>query len=366
MGCRFLILLVLGWAAIHAAEMAPGDSGRGKTLFVDLQCGECHRVSGEGQGTASDLGKIVGRGHTSAALAATLWNHAPAMWTAMESRGASKPLVTPAQASDLFAFFHASGYFESPGDAGRGKRVFERKGCAGCHALSQGAESVGPPVDQWGALASTIALAAEMWNHSPAMAEVMRSRGIETWPQFSQQELTDLLIYLRHVPGQRGEMVEFSLSNVEGGRQLLADKGCAGCHGGAVGYGGSHTVTSFAAAMWNHSAEMRRKAEPATLAPLSNEEMEAILVALWFDHLYAETGNSRSGQKVFRDKGCAACHEPDSLTGADKPLHAFGIVSALWRHGPDMKARMETKGVKWPRFSESEMANLIAFLNAVD
>jgi ABC-type tungstate transport system permease subunit len=45
---------------------------------------------------------------------------------------------------------------------------------------------------------------------------------------------------------------------------------------------------------------------------------------------------------------------------------AFGgaaMVSALWLHGPDMLDQMKTKGIAWPRFEGTQMADLIAYLN---
>jgi hypothetical protein len=40
------------------------------------------------------------------------------------------------------------------------------------------------------------------------------------------------------------------------------------------------------------------------------------------------------------------------------------MVSALWRHGPRMLDQMKTKGLGWPRFDGSQMADLIAYLNS--
>jgi cytochrome c2 len=327
-------------------------------------------VAGKGGNVAVDLGKQVGRDHTPAGLAATLWNHAPTMWEAMEAKGISKPQLTPAQAADLFAFFHASAYFEKPGDAGRGKQVFESKGCAGCHSLAAGGQGAGPAVSEWTSLQSTIALAGEMWNHAPAMEAALKKSGRKRWPKLTPAEMTDLLIYLRHVPGQRDKPASFALSDVEGGRELLTSKGCAKCHSGASGYGGggdSHTVTAFAATMWNHAGDVVTKQAAGERTNLTTQEAESIVAALWYDHLYAETGDARRGAKVYAQKGCAGCH--DTATPLEKraePLRAFGIVSALWLHGPQMQEQMKSKGVAWPRLSVADMANLLAYLNRAE
>lgn len=370
MAQRWLLTLLLATLTLSGAELIPGDAQRGEALFDSSGCIQCHSVAGKGGDAATDLGKRVGRDHTPAGLAATLWNHAPTMWEAMEAKGISKPELTPAEAADLFAFFHASAYFEKPGDAGRGKQVFENKGCAGCHALAAGGEGTGPAVSEWQSLQSTIALAGEMWNHAPAMEAALQKSGKTEWPALTAAEMTDLLIYLRHVPGQRGKSAGFTLSDVAGGRKLLTQKGCAGCHTGASGYGDigeSHTVTSFAATMWNHAGEVAPKQAEEERVELTAQEVESIVAALWYDHLYSESGDANRGAKVYSQKGCAGCH--DAATPLDKrtePLRAFGIVSALWSHGPRMQEQMESKGAEWPRLSDTEMANLLAYLNRAE
>ena len=39
------------------------------------------------------------------------------------------------------------------------------------------------------------------------------------------------------------------------------------------------------------------------------------------------------------------------------------MISVLWRHGPRMLDQMKTKGIEWPRFDGTQMADLIAYLN---
>ena len=61
-------------------------------------------------------------------MAEAIWNHAPADVVRhggrrhFTARG-----LTHEQAADLFAFFYAFRYFEEPGDAARGKKLFEAK-----------------------------------------------------------------------------------------------------------------------------------------------------------------------------------------------------------------------------------------------
>src|SRR5579859_1016780 len=79
---------ILMLSAIAAgAQGFIADSARGKQLFTTLSCVQCHSVNDEGGNLGPDLGKIVDRGFTPATLAATMWNHAPAMWTTMRQKG---------------------------------------------------------------------------------------------------------------------------------------------------------------------------------------------------------------------------------------------------------------------------------------
>ena len=42
------------------------------------------------------------------------------------------------------------------------------------------------------------------------------------------------------------------------------------------------------------------------------------------------------------------------------------IISAIWRHGPQMLRRMKEAGIEWPRFGAAqELVDLLAYLNSV-
>src|SRR5271157_6202078 len=137
---RIALLLATSIATSIAAPAADylADSVRGHQLFETLSCVQCHSVNGSGGSLGPDLGKIVDRGFTPASLAATMWNHAPAMWTAMREKGIRAGDMNGQAAADLFAYFYSARFFELPGDAGRGKRAFEARGCSNCHGLTAG------------------------------------------------------------------------------------------------------------------------------------------------------------------------------------------------------------------------------------
>src|SRR5262249_3869201 len=163
-------------------------------------CVECHSVNGRGSRIAPDLGRLVDRSFTPAALASTMWNHAPTMWGSMRVREIRAGELNEQAAADLFAYFYSARFFERPGDGGRGKRLFADRGCTECHGLTEMNGSGAPPVSLWQTLTDPIALAAAMWNHAPRMLAETKEKHVK-WPQLAGQDLADLLVYLRNLPG---------------------------------------------------------------------------------------------------------------------------------------------------------------------
>ena len=102
----------------RAAEIS-ADSARGAQVFELQGCSGCHVLNGVDKAIGPDLGRIADRGFTPASLAATMWNHAPAMWVETKLRSVARPTMDEQQATDLFAFFYSLRFFEEPGDAGR-------------------------------------------------------------------------------------------------------------------------------------------------------------------------------------------------------------------------------------------------------
>ncbi len=363
-GLRLFTLASVCLSALSAAAFIPGDARRGAEIFKTENCVACHSVHGQGGKSAPDLGRRVAREFTPDQMAALMWNHAPAMWTAIAGRGYRRPILTEEQAADLFAYFYAARYMERPGDAGRGKQIFESKGCAGCHGISEAIAGGGPPVAKWPALDEPIALASQMWNHSAEMKRAAAAKKVNL-PQLSSQELEDVLVYLRNLPQTRGRTVDYSPASAETGELLFKVKGCAKCHQGklALDRFSGRTMTDFAAAMWNHAPKMSDK-----LPELNPEETRRIVGYLWSIQFFGRKGDAARGKHVFTAKGCAGCHGAaasgaPSLASEKGNFSSTAMMAALWRHGPAMLARMNMNKVPWPRFAGSDMADLIAYLN---
>ena len=354
--------------AAAVPPVIPGDSARGERLFETAQCIRCHAVNGRGGKIGLDLGMTVSRGYTPAQLASTMWNHAPVMWGVMEAGGIPHPKVSARDAADLFAFFYSAQFFDKPGDAVQGKATFQAKRCASCHGIDRSRAEGAPPVVKWESLADPVVLARQMWNHSHLMRQAFARRKMQ-WQALKSEELNDILAYLRSLPEAAHLISRFSNTSDEGGRQVFEAKGCANCHQGTLAL--EHrlkdmTLTDIAVDMWNHAPRMAQ-----TPPMLSDEEMRRLLSYLWMRQFVYPGGNIERGKKVFAERQCATCHAGGThgapqLPGQARAYSEVSIISALWRHGPQMLNRMKQAGIDWPMFEDaSEVADLIAYLNSV-
>jgi mono/diheme cytochrome c family protein len=355
----------LSLGALHGAAVA-ADSARGAELFETLSCVQCHSINGKGGTVGPDLGRRIDRDFTPASLAATMWNHAPAMWAAMRARNVAVGDLNEQAAADLFAYFYSARFFEKLGDAGRGKRLFSSKHCAECHGLTDTKLPEAKPVSQWQSIGQPLDMVNAMWNHAATMRQEFAKKNLK-WPELTEQDLTDMLVYLRNLPSTANANARIEITSGANGQALFDSKGCSACHSGTAALTSklkAKTLTDIAVEMWDH--EPRMSAAPA---PLSLGEMREIVSYLWAGQFFADAGNRAAGGKVFAAKGCATCHnDPSSgapkITGTGRSFSAATIVSVLWHHGPQMLDQMKTKGIQWPRFDGPEMANLVAYLNA--
>lgn len=357
-------MLCLVLVAISAIE---ADAKRGADLFVQQRCTACHSIEGNSSaaavaGKAPDLARRLNRDYSPAGLASRIWNHAPQMWAAMRKADVEQPKMNEGEVADLFAFFYSVRYFDQPGDAARGKHVFEDKKCGLCHSDKGPAIAIA----RWSSLRDPVELVERMWNHAPQMVGVTAARKMP-FPTLDSRELTDLLVYLQNTPELRNTPYKFSLpTSSESGKALLASKGCTECHKGAKALDhriGNRTLTDIAASMWNHAPTMRTKA-----ALLTSNEMREILGYLWSTSFFdARGGSPGRGRKMF-SSNCGGCHE-QGTSGAPKlepgkqSFSSRTMVSALWRHGPKMLAAIEAQHKEWPRTTPTSMADLIAYLN---
>jgi len=365
---RFFLLTAAAALAAHGASFT-ADSARGAQLFQSLECVQCHSVNGRGGTLAPDLGKIADRNFTPASLTATLWNHAPKMWSAMRERDIRAGAMDTQAAADLLAFFYAARFFERPGDAGRGIRLFASEHCAECHGIKTAKIPEAKPVAQWTAMYHPIELVDAMWNHAAGMREQFAKRKW-SWPDLTPQDLADILVYVRSpqvMPAASGSEGMLNITSGAEGKQLFETKGCSGCHHTALDLSPRvrhMTLTDIAAALWNHEPKMSG-APPQ----ISLDEMRELISYVWAQQFFEDAGNAAAGRKVFVSKHCTSCHETGA-NGAPKlpspsvPISGPAMISALWHHGPRMMELMQAQNIRWPEFNTAQMSNLIAYLNS--
>ena len=361
-----IALMLLALASAGAAATMAMDSTRGVRLFTALSCIGCHSINGQGGKIGPDLGNRIDRDFTPAGLASTMWNHAPAMWAAMGAQGVRAGDLDEQAAADLFAYFYSARFFEKLGDAARGKNLFTTRHCADCHGIAQAKIPAAKPVTGWESMSRPIALVAAMWNHAATMRQEFTQRKI-AWPDLTAQDFSDILVYVRGLPGTLHQPDLLLLTSSGNGEALFTSKGCASCHKGPLDLAPrlrGQTLTEVAVDMWNHAGRMG-----APAPPLNTEEMSDLASYLWAQPFFLDSGNRAAGQRVFAAKRCAACHE-DAASGAPKlaglQMSGSAMVSVLWRHGPRMMEQMRSKNLPWPRFDGADMANLIAYLNSLN
>jgi len=362
---RSLLFALLPTAAL-VAQPLPADSTRGERLFESEHCIECHSIHGRGGRTAPDLGRRIDRDFTPAALAGTMWNHAPTMWSAIRAGKVQAVNVDDQGAADLFAYFYSVRFFEKPGDSGRGKNLFTELSCAKCHGITETINPAALPVGKWQSIGDPIALAAAMWNHSASMGAEMMNKG-SLRPALNAQDLTDLLVYLRNLTAAKTIVPSFQTTTGADGKRLFEQKGCPHCH--AAGDSAitwrlrGKTLTDVAARMWNHGSRM-----PQATTHFEPGEMREVLSYVWAEQFFESSGDAVHGKRVFTNKRCGACHDQATdgappLTVGARRFSEITMVSALWRHGPIMLTLMNERKIPWPRFNTKEMSDLIAYLN---
>jgi cytochrome c2 len=175
----------------------PGSPNRGRQLFVEKGCANCHAVRGVGGSpNAPDLGKRREEFVRSVTeVAGIMWNHGLTMWKQMQARHAPSVQLEGNDMADIIAYLYFINYFDKPGDVAHGKELFTRKACIQCHAVTTGGQSVGPSLSASAVVGSPIETITAMWNHARAMEPVMRAKGIP-WPKFEPGEMADLMEFM--------------------------------------------------------------------------------------------------------------------------------------------------------------------------
>jgi cytochrome c551/c552 len=372
-----ILLLV---ASSGTATDFDGEAARGRQVVESRGCIACHSLGDTGGNIAADLGRrSVNRMYTPSKFASLLWSHGPEMWREMEAQGREVQPMTREEVTDLFTYFWSIRYFDPPGEAIRGKRIFIDKGCAACHLTQASEETPYPPaVSEWSGLVDPVAWASQLWRHSEKMAQAFAERDL-VWPTFSEQEMIDLLLYLQNLRSIRDQPRRLALRSPEAGEAVFADSGCSSCHtvGGeasgkrelAISHDSYSTLTGFTAAMWNHSPQMRNEAaeQDLEMPDPSVEDIRRIVSYLYFNGAFEVRGDADRGRRLFARNGCESCHPHEGTTlvsEAERGTYDVAqFAAATWSHGPEMERDMRRQGKDWPKLKARDVDDLIAFLN---
>lgn len=175
------------------AQLRHADADGGRRVFLAKRCDSCHSIRGAGAHRGPDLGtRALPR--TLGQFAGMMWNHAPAMWNSMKQLGVTRPQFSNQEMADLIAYLFTERYFEASGNAERGRRMFDEKGCNTCHR-----GGAAPDLARWRGATSPIPIAAALWNHGPLMLASMQQRQLP-WPRFRAGEMVDLMDFLNRSP----------------------------------------------------------------------------------------------------------------------------------------------------------------------
>jgi cytochrome c2 len=98
--------------------------------------------------------------------------------------------------ADLVAYLYSVQYFAGAGDASRGRKVVEAKGCLGCHSLSGQGGKIASDLARVKGLDSPAAIIGALWNHSFIMQERAERRKAP-WPEMSAEEVASLVAFLQ-------------------------------------------------------------------------------------------------------------------------------------------------------------------------
>ncbi|MGE5816738.1 MAG: c-type cytochrome [Deltaproteobacteria bacterium] len=184
--------------SVERIYIQPGNPQNGKKLFAEKRCIQCHSVGdSEANQTAPNL-----RVHLSGSLvriAGAMWNDGPRMWSKMAERGIPVPTISTEEMSDLISYLYFLQFVDSPGDARRGRVVYEEKRCTKCHSLPGAGGTAGPDLIKAAKTKTPLEVVTDMWNHATTMEQKMLEENLQ-WPVFKGGEMADLITYLTAAP----------------------------------------------------------------------------------------------------------------------------------------------------------------------
>lgn len=249
----------------------PGEAERGKQLFSQKACSECHSLKEAGAGPGKPVSQWTVFGDP-VLLVSEMWNHSGQMAKAFSEHKRKWPTLTGQDLSDLTVYLQnlpgtqrASGALSIP-DPAEGKDLFEGV-CMKCHQASLS-------LDNRLENKTLTDVAADMWNHAPKMV---------TAPTVGSEEMRKIVAYvwLRQFLAANGSAAK--------GEKVFTAKRCAICHNdpssGAPKLSRGehvHTPITMISVLWTHGPAMRQKmSEKGVSWPnLSPEDIDNLVAYL--------------------------------------------------------------------------------------
>lgn len=270
---------------------------------------------------------------------------------------------------------------EFPENPTSGARLFSEKGCFKCHSILGQGGHIGHDLARIDLGGSRLDLASNMLNHAETMASKMHDMKI-IWPHLNGEEIDSLVAYLYYINyfDKMGDAAE--------GEKHFGTHGCNRCHLVAPSASGeAPPLTTFprnispiylAKTLWNHGPNMQSKMAQMGIGWPNLEGSEIMDLVAYIkgvarsesEKAYLAPGNPNEGKTVFTDKGCVLCHgDPTTRTAPNLANRSQGlkqslakVVARMWNHAPQIFSRMRKAQIEIPKFTEKEMANLVAYI----
>ncbi len=286
--------------------------------------------------------------------------------------------------SDLPRVFAQDRYL-IPGDARKGWRVFNEKGCIQCHSMGEKGKMIAPDLSKTTSVQlSAAGLAAEMWNHAPGMWEKMTAKWVE-FKQLNDTEMADLFAFLYFIryldePG-----------NPVRGKEVLRARKCTECHGvgekrgkagpDLAGWAEFTNPILWVQMMWNHALKMKREMEKVKIPWPRLEGNDIVDIIAYIrslkpsrEKVFLAPGDPAEGKRLFSQMACDQCHAirgkggkkgPDLGIQKKGPPTIGQVAGSMWNHFPEMFNVMQKENIKSPEFSAKDMANITAYLFSI-
>ena len=261
----------------------------GERIFQEKNCIRCHSVGGKG----GEIGPALDPYQTKYAapfITAALWNNGPKMMQTMQKEKVPRPQFQERDVMDILAFIRARGLSKAtkrnylrPANPVNGQALFQSKNCVRCHAVQGQGGKIGPDLARSNLKGSLSSILAVMWNHGSNMWPRM-SRERIPFPEFSPEEMSDLLAYLYFLQFQE------PTGNAGVGARVFGDKRCKGCHVPEKSYeraiapnlaqAGLDSPFKIIAEMWNHAPKIAAKMKENNIRwPIVDKEEMRNLIA---------------------------------------------------------------------------------------